>query len=235
MITDERLSAHIYNKGKTGTPQEKGSLLLKPEEALYCDYRKDLQLGNAEKEKYAKPSYLVYKDLKERGLIVKVDNSGLRLYDRETETKGQASAIVLPKIFDEKINFENIFKELGKGLERRVQIGIIDSDEDVVYYVIKNIEWPKTKLKKGQKSTINDDEVKELINNGYQINSGLKFGTHYRVYNYESKHAPWLIHIVKEGITWLDIARMVRVGHGVNKTIVLAYNQKWLSIDWVRP
>ena len=72
------------------------------------------------------------------------------MYDRQTETKGQASAIVLPKKFDEQINFTNIFDELDKGLERRVQIGIIDSDKDVVYYVIKNIQWPKTKLKEGQ-------------------------------------------------------------------------------------
>jgi len=209
--------------------------LLRPEEALYCDYRGDFDLLDNERKKFMSNNYIVYKDLKERGLIVKIDNLGLRVYDRKTETKGQASAIVLPKNFDEQIDFSNIFKELEKGLDRRVQIGIIDSDKDVVYYVIKTIEWAKTKLKEGQKSTIADDEVKELLEKGYQINSGLKFGTHYRVYNYESKHAPWLIHVIKEGINWLDIARMVRVGHGVNKTIVLAYKQRWLSIEWIKP
>ena len=235
MITDERLAAQIYNKGKTGTPQEKGYLLLRPEEALYCDYRKDLELRIDEKKKYQSKNYIIYKDLKERGLVVKVDETELRVYDRQTKTKGQASAIVLPKTFNEQIDFTNIFKELDRGLERRVQIGIIDSDKDVVYYVIKNIIWPNTKLKEGQESTISDMEVKELIEKGYQINSGLKFGTHYRVYDYESKHAPWLIHVIKEGINWLDIARMVRVGHGVNKTIVLAHKQKWLSIEWIKP
>jgi hypothetical protein len=34
LIKDERLAAQIYNKGKTGTPKEKGYLLLKPEEAV---------------------------------------------------------------------------------------------------------------------------------------------------------------------------------------------------------
>ena len=209
--------------------------MLRPEEALYCDYRGDFDLLDNERKKFMSNNYIVYKDLKERGLIVKIDNLGLRVYDRKTETKGQASAIVLPKNFDEQIDFSNIFKELEKGLDRRVQIGIIDSDKDVVYYVIKGMEWAETKLKEGQKSTIADDEVKELLEKGYQINSGLKFGTHYRVYNYESNHAPWLIHVIKEGINWLDIARMVRVGHGVNKTIVLAYKQKWLSIEWIKP
>ena len=173
--------------------------------------------------------------MKERGLIVKVDRSGLRVYDRKTETKGQASAIVLPKKFDDEIDFTNIFRELKKGLDRRVQIGIIDSDKDVVYYVIKNIEWPNTKMKEGQNSTIDDEEITELLDKGYQINSGLKFGTHYRVCNYESKHAPWLIHVVEEGINWLDIARMIRVGHGVNKIIVLAYEKYWISLKWTKP
>lgn len=235
MITNERLAAQIYNKGKTGTPQEKGYLLLHPEEALYCDYRKDIELSDKEREKFQNDNFIVYKDLKDRGLVVKVDDLGLRVYDRKTETKGQASAIVLPKKFDDEIDFTNIFEELGKGLERRVQIGIIDSDKDVVYYVIKNIEWPNTKMKEGQNSTIDDEEVKELIDKGYQLNSGLKFGTHYRVYDYESKHAPWLIHVVREGINWLDIARMVRVGHGVNKIIVLSYKKNWLSIEWIKP
>ncbi len=235
MITNERLAAQIYNKGKTGTPQEKGYLLLHPEEALYCDYRKDIELSDKERDKFQNDNFIVYKDLKDRGLVVKVDDLGLRVYDRKTETKGQASAIVLPKKFDDEIDFTNIFEELGKGLERRVQIGIIDSDKDVVYYVIKNIEWPNTKMKEGQNSTIDDEEVKELIDKGYQLNSGLKFGTHYRVYDYESKHAPWLIHVVREGINWLDIARMVRVGHGVNKIIVLSYKKNWLSIEWIKP
>ena len=206
-----------------------------PEEALYCDYRNDLDLTEIERKKFSNQNYIVYKDLKERGLIVKVDENGLRLFDRLTSTKGQASAIVISKNYKEEIDFNDIFNELDKGLDRRVQIGIIDSEKDVVYYVTRIMEWPETKRKEGNKNVIEDPEIKELIKKGYQINSGLKFGTHYRVYNYESKHAPWLIHIVKEGMTWLDIARMVRVGHGVNKIIVLVYKQRWLSIEWIKP
>ena len=164
-----------------------------------------------------------------------MDGNGLRLFDRLVPTKGQSSAIVISKNYKEEIDFSDIFNELDKGLDRRVQIGIIDSEKDVVYYVTKIMEWPKTKRKVGNKNAIEDSEIKELTEKGYQVNSGLKFGTHYRVYNYESKHAPWLIHIVKEGMTWLDIARMVRVGHGVNKIIVLAHKQRWLSIEWIKP
>ena len=105
---------------------------MRPEEALYCDYRNDLDLSDSERQNFTSNSYILYKDLKERGLVVKVDELGLRVFDRKTETKGQASAIVLPKNFDDKIDFTNIFTELEKGLDRRVQIGIIDSDRDVV-------------------------------------------------------------------------------------------------------
>ena len=208
---------------------------MRPEEAMYCDYRKDFELTEIEREKFRTPDYTVYKDLKERGLIVKVDEEGLRLFDRKTSTKGQSSAIVISKNYKEEIDFSDIFSELDRGLDRRVQIGIIDSEKDVVYYVTKSMDWPETKRKEGNENIINDPEINELTEKGYQVNSGLKFGTHYRVYNYESKHAPWLIHIVKEGMTWLDIARMVRVGHGVNKIIVLAYKQRWLSIEWIKP
>lgn len=237
IITEQKLAAQIHNKGKTGTPLPNGELLLRKEEALYCDYRKDIDLTKEELGQFKKGNltHIVYRDLKERGLMVKVDETGLRLYDRNTPTKGQSSAIILAKNFKNEIDFNDIFDELDKGLERRIQIAIIDIEEDVVYYVTKIVEWPNTKLKEDGKIIIKDPEVKELIDKGYQINSGLKFGTHYRVYDYESKHAPWLIHIVKDGITWLDITRMVRVGHGVNKTIVLAYKKRWISLEWIKP
>ena len=125
--------------------------------------------------------------------------------------------------------------EIEKDLERRVQVSIVDSDNDAVYYVAKFVTWPETKLKDNEKSSVKDVSMGELIDKGYQINSGLKFGTHYRVYNYESKHAPWLIQKIDDSLTWLDVTRMVRVGHGVNKTIILAYKGHWISFDWIKP
>ncbi|MDG1545466.1 MAG: hypothetical protein P8R32_04380, partial [Candidatus Poseidoniia archaeon] len=74
----------------------------------------------------------------------------------------------------------------------------MDNEGDVVYYIADLINWPKTKLKEGLENINNDSKMKELIDKGYQIHSGLKFGTHYRVYNYESEHAPWLIHITQK-------------------------------------
>ena len=47
--------------------------------------------------------YYTYRDLKERGLVVKSDKKGLRLYDRNTSTKSAASAIVYSYYFQDKI------------------------------------------------------------------------------------------------------------------------------------
>ena len=204
---------------------------------MYCNERGDIQLESKEIEKFSEKNlnYAVYKDLKERGLVVKIEDYGLRLYDRQIPVKGPASAIILIKKFENIIDFSDIIEELGKNLERRVQISIVDSENSVVYYVAKFVSWPKTKLKDDAKPSVDDVSMKELIEKGYQINSGFKFGTHYRVYNYESKHAPWLIQKIDDSMSWLDVTRMVRVGHGVNKTIVLAYKEYWISFDWIKP
>lgn len=194
-------------------------------------------LTNEEVEELKKDKldYYTYRDLKERGLVVKSDEKGLRLFDRNTSTKSAASAIVYSYNFQDNINFSKVIKELKAGYERRTQIGIVDNEGDVVYYIANLIEWPKTKLKDNIENINDDPKMKELVDLGYQIHSGLKFGTHYRVYNYESEHAPWLIHITQKNHNWLDIARMIRVGHGVNKIIVLAYENHWISLKWTKP
>ena len=182
-----------------------------------------------------KLDYYAYRDLKERGLVVKSDEKGLRLYDRNTSTKASASAIVFTYDFQENINFSKVINELKAGIERRTQVGIVDNEGDVVYYIANLVEWPKTKLKNSVENVNEDPKMKELVDLGYQVQSGLKFGTHYRVYNYESEHAPWLIHITQKNHNWLDIARMIRVGHGVNKVIVLSYEKYWISLKWTKP
>ena len=108
--------------------------------------------------------YHTYRDLKERGLVVKSDTKGLRLYDRNTPTKSAASAIVYSYYFQDKIDFSKIIKELNMGFERRTQIGIVDNEGDVVYYIANLIEWPKTKLKDSLENTNNDPKMKELVN-----------------------------------------------------------------------
>ncbi len=204
---------------------------------MYSNDRKDILLSDNEVDEFKKNNlvYQTYRDLKERGLVVKSGEEGLRLYDRNTSTKAAASAVVHSYYFHDSIDFTKVIKELETGLERRTQIGIVDNEGDVVYYIANLVDWPKTKLKDDLVNINKDPKMKMLVDLGYQIHSGLKFGTHYRVYDYESEHAPWLIHITEKNHNWLDIARMIRVGHGVNKIIVLAYEKYWISLKWTKP
>ena len=80
-------------------------------------------------------------------MVVKSDKKGLRLYDRNTSTKSAASAIVYSYNFQDNIDFSKVINDLKAGFERRTQIGIVDNEGDVVYYIANLIEWPKTKLK----------------------------------------------------------------------------------------
>ena len=150
-------------------------------EALYSHDRKDIILSDKEIDDFKQNNleYYKYRDLKERGLIVKSDEKGLRLYDRNTSTNNAASAIVYSYNFQNNIDFTKVIEELETNLNRRAQVGIVDSEGDVVYYIADLIQWPETKLKEGISNTNKDPKMKELINKGYQVNSGLKFGTHY--------------------------------------------------------
>mgnify|MGYP006221025563 FL=1 len=112
-------------------------MLLTSYEALYSNDRKDIVLTEEEVEELQgnKLIYYTYRDLKERGLVVKSDEKGLRLYDRNTSTKSAASAIVYSYYFQDNIDFNKVIRELEAGFERRTQIGIVDSEGDVVYYI----------------------------------------------------------------------------------------------------
>ena len=116
---------------------------------MYSNDRKDILLSDNEVDEFKKDNlvYQTYRDLKERGLVVKSGEEGLRLYDRNTSTKAAASAVVHSYYFHDSIDFTKVIKELENGLERRTQIGIVDNEGDVVYYIANLVEWPKTKLK----------------------------------------------------------------------------------------
>ena len=110
-------------------------MLLTDYEALYSNDRNDILLSEKEVNELKKDNltYLTYRDLKERGLVVKSDEEGLRLYDRNISTKTAASAIVYSYYFHDSINFTRVIKELETGLDRRAQIGIVDNEGAVSY------------------------------------------------------------------------------------------------------
>lgn len=67
---------------------------------------------------------------------------------------------------------------------------------------------------------------RHLRGRGLLPKTGFKFGTHFRVYDKPmgQGHAPWLVHALPAGYegTWPELARAVRLAHGVRKQLWLA-------------
>jgi len=74
--------------------------------------------------------------------------------------------------------------------------------------------------------------------------SGLKFGTHLRAYrgDPDREHAEWLVHCAAAGdvLHWSELARAVRLAHGVRKTFLVAAvgdggRVEYVALSWFRP
>lgn len=73
--------------------------------------------------------------------------------------------------------------------------------------------------------------------------SGLRFGTHLRAYAGapDETHADWLLHCVTDRgtLSWIDIARGVRLAHGVRKQFLVACASRdavaYVHVAWFRP
>jgi tRNA-intron endonuclease len=81
----------------------------------------------------------------------------------------------------------------------------------------------------------------DLRRRGVVPKSGLKFGTHLRAYqgDPEREHAQWLIHCAGAGdrLAWSEIARAVRLAHGVRKEFLVAIGPQaaYVGLAWMRP
>ncbi len=83
---------------------------------------------------------------------------------------------------------------------------------------------------------------RDLRDRGYIVKSGLKFGSHFRVYRGKTdEHSKWLVWVVPENtkISPSDITARVRVAHGVKKAMVMAVVDEdgdvtYYEVKWVR-
>jgi tRNA-intron endonuclease len=82
---------------------------------------------------------------------------------------------------------------------------------------------------------------RDLRSRGLVAKTGLKYGTHFRVYRraVNETHAPFLVHAIRrdDRIPWVRIAGLVRMAHGVRKTLLLyvVEEEAYVSLSWTRP
>jgi tRNA-intron endonuclease len=164
LVHDQREASQIYNKGYFGYPVSGGGLELDLIEALYL-----LESGRLEVVADDRPltfpelttivakamddfevRYIVYRDIRQRGFVVKADYSDFdyRVYPRggtpsNSQTKYWISAISERAAFD----FEYYFKQVEATERTRKELlfGVVDEEGDLTYYSV-NRARPKGQL-----------------------------------------------------------------------------------------
>lgn len=77
---------------------------------------------------------------------------------------------------------------------------------------------------------------KKMMDDGLFLKAGFKFGTDFRAYAKNLKdHAEYLVHIFFRDENMGDIARGVRLAHGVNKKLILTDGNEFIQIVWYHP
>jgi len=80
----------------------------------------------------------------------------------------------------------------------------------------------------------------DLRDRGLLVKTGFKYGTHFRVYDKDPDkcHARYLVHSVRDTMTWPEVSRTVRLAHGVKKEILFSRSSdgtKYIEFKRFRP
>lgn len=164
IIQDQREASQIYNKGFYGYPMSGGGLELDLIEALYLQESGRLEV-TSEDEPLTYPAlmrtvaqaiedfevrYIVYRDLRQRGFVVKADygDFDFRVYPRGgTPSNSQTKYWVLAISERASFDFEYYFKQVSATERTRKELlfGVVDEEGDLTYYSV-NRARPKGKL-----------------------------------------------------------------------------------------
>jgi tRNA-intron endonuclease len=163
-IEDQVEASQIHNKGFYGVPQSGGSLKLDMMEALYLVESERLEvvsggksLSTSELLRLAhrmsegfEVRYLVYRELRQRGYVVKLGQHPLdfRVFPRggspnKTPSKWWVAAISERSTFD----LGRLLEDLDRTTDVRkaLLLAIVDEESDVTYYDVRRVH-PKGKL-----------------------------------------------------------------------------------------
>jgi tRNA-intron endonuclease len=175
LVYSESQASQLYNKGYFGDPQSGGALRLQLIEAIYLIETSRLEVIKNDKNVALKDiiamanesqsnfeiKYLVYRDLRQRGYVVKPNLEPLdfRVFPRGggpnlTPTKYWVLAISERAIF----SLSSLSRCLDDVLRKKKQllIGVVDEESDLTYYMAKKIK-PRGKFK---------DKLPKLVTTG---------------------------------------------------------------------
>jgi tRNA-intron endonuclease len=164
VVHDQSEASQIYNKGYYGIPQTGGTLKLDIMEATYLVESERLEVHSGGKQMSAgdllrfahkvsqgfELRYLVYRELRQRGYIVKLGQPPLdfRVFPRggspnKTPSKWWVAAISERSTFDLGQLLDNLDRTLD--VRKKLLLAVVDEESDVTYYEVRRI-IPKGKL-----------------------------------------------------------------------------------------
>lgn len=195
-----------------------GGIVLQPVEALWCHASGALELDAKLQAQLAVLAGdllpVAYNDLRQRGIVPALEDTALRFRARDD------GADVRLHVASSDAPATLVLLAQGDWL------ALVDEALEIIYYTATTPGWgalPAGPLPEA------------LAAAGLQVASGMKFGTRYRVYRDGESHATWLLHLLRDGDSWLDIVRAVRVAHGVRKQLVASDGEQCLALEWVKP
>jgi tRNA-intron endonuclease len=194
VVEDEKESSQIYNKGFYGTPQSGGALKLSLIEAIYLFEagrteikRKNRRMNLVQLFRYANKlytdfeiKYIVYRDLRMRGYVVKPDvqPAHFRVFPRGGKPSKSPSKFWVYTASERGLfDLEGMVSQIKRVLRARKKllIGIVDEEGDLTYYQVRLVR-PKGRIKSkgydleadalffGDRVMVLDSDEAELLN-----------------------------------------------------------------------
>jgi tRNA-intron endonuclease len=144
----------LYEQGGYGRPG-RHELRLGPQEALYLVHRQkiavpghtfDSLLSCFSREPNFLRTFLVYRDLRERGYAVQPGPQDFRVY-RRGERPGTGESKYLVRVLSERdlVHFEEVGKEAISSSHMRKQfvLAVVDDEDELTYYEVRTPALPK--------------------------------------------------------------------------------------------
>jgi tRNA-intron endonuclease, archaea type len=143
----------LYEQSGYGRPEGDG-LRLSPQEALYLIHRRKIEIPNhsfdtlfaefADQPNFMR-SFLVYRDLRERGYVVQTGPHDFRVF-RRGEKPGMGESLYLVRVLSERdpIRFEKLIEEVlaSRNMRKQYVLAVVDDEEELTYYEIKLQKLP---------------------------------------------------------------------------------------------
>lgn len=148
MIRTGRDGRSLYEQSGYGRPDGDG-LRLSPQEALYLLHRQKIEVPDytfdtlfaefCDQPNFMR-SFLVYRDLRERGYVVQTGPHDFRVF-RRGEKPGKGESLYLVRVLSERdpIRFEKLIEEVmaSRNMRKQYVLAVVDDEEELTYYEIK--------------------------------------------------------------------------------------------------